>query len=369
MNNDKLIIAGGGLWGGLLAYALTIYRPEIEYQLYERGHQLGGNHTWCFHEADLGVEGMSFIRPLIHRSWEDYDVCFPGLKRRVALRYHALTSEQFHQVLSDRLPAHRLKLSTDYDMDGTADLVIDATGSRLRTAAAGYQKFLGIELKLARPHQLLRPVLMNACVEQREGFRFLYLLPFDSERILIEDTRYSLNPEFTPLMESELLAEVENLGLGEYQLLRQESGSLPIPLTEVLTAQPAGIINLAGIFHDTTGYSLPDAIRFILRLVKLPHLNHASILDLLQSYQSERRNHREYFRLLNRMLFHAAIPGQEYRVLQHFYTKSHPLISRFYAGELSGADKFRIFVGMPPVPIRNALKVFSDSLNNKVVIR
>jgi lycopene beta-cyclase len=367
MVNDKLIIAGGGLWGGLIAYALSTHRPEIEYHLYERGKQLGGNHTWCFHEADLDGEGMAFIRPFIHRSWEDYDVCFPGLKRRVALKYHALTSDQFHQVLSDSIPAQRLKLSTQYSMEDTADLVIDATGSGLTAEAAGYQKFLGLELKLERAHQLARPVLMNACVEQREGFRFLYLLPFDSDRILIEDTRYSLNPELSPQMESQLLTEVENLGLGEYQLLRRESGSLPIPLSEVLTAQPAGIINLAGIFHDTTGYSLPDAVRFILRLVKLPHLNHASMFELLQSYQTERRNHREYFRLLNRMLFHAATPGQEYRVLQHFYTKSYPLISRFYAGVLSGPDKVRIFVGMPPVPIRNALKVFSDSLNKAVI--
>ncbi len=48
---------------------------------------------------------------------------------------------------------------------------------------------------------------------------------------------------------------------------------------------------------------------------------------------------RAFFRLLNRMLFHAAEPDQSYRVLEHFYRLSPAVISRFYAAQLTNLDK------------------------------
>ena len=36
---------------------------------------------------------------------------------------------------------------------------------------------------------------MDARVPQEGGFRFMYVLPFTSKRLLIEDTRYSDGPE------------------------------------------------------------------------------------------------------------------------------------------------------------------------------
>jgi lycopene beta-cyclase len=69
---------------------------------------------------------------------------------------------------------------------------------------------------------------------------------------------------------------------------------------------------------------------------------------------------RSYYRLLNRMLFRAAEPGQRYRVLERFYRLPQPLIERFYAGRASLTDKLRILAGKPPVPIRRALACISE---------
>jgi lycopene beta-cyclase len=54
------------------------------------------------------------------------------------------------------------------------------------------------------------------------------------------------------------------------------------------------------------------------------------------------------------MLFHAAPPGQRYRVLEHFYRLPEPLIARFYAGRTTMLDKLRILSGRPPVKLKPA---------------
>ena len=59
--------------------------------------------------------------------------------------------------------------------------------------------------------------------------------------------------------------------------------------------------------------------------------------------------------MLNKMLFIAADPDQRYKVLQRFYGLDASLISRFYAGQSTFADKVRVLSGKPPVPIGRAL--------------
>jgi lycopene beta-cyclase len=46
-------LVGGGLANSLLAYRLRELRPELDLVVVERGPELGGNHTWSFHDSDL----------------------------------------------------------------------------------------------------------------------------------------------------------------------------------------------------------------------------------------------------------------------------------------------------------------------------
>ena len=54
-----LTILGGGLAGGLIAYALSQRRPEVRLELIERGETLGGNHVWSFFDGDIAFEGFA----------------------------------------------------------------------------------------------------------------------------------------------------------------------------------------------------------------------------------------------------------------------------------------------------------------------
>ena len=79
--------------------------------------------------------------------------------------------------------------------------------------------------------------------------------------------------------------------------------------------------------------------------------------------QHARNRHRQqgFYRLLNRMLFRAAVPGRRHLVLQRFYKLPKGLIERFYAGRTHAGDIVRILVGKPPVPVHRALACLREA--------
>ena len=68
-----------------------------------------------------------------------------------------------------------------------------------------------------------------------------------------------------------------------------------------------------------------------------------------------------YYRFLGSMLFGAARPGERYKVFERFYRLSPRLIERFYAGRSSAAQKLRVLVGKPPVPVHRAIPALLSS--------
>ncbi|NCU12765.1 MAG: lycopene cyclase, partial [Sphingomonadaceae bacterium] len=112
-----------------------------------------------------------------------------------------------------------------------------------------------------------------------------------------------------------------------------------------------------GFFHATTGYSFGLALQLAEELSRLP-----GPLDAAQlarwSRGRFRRHWREtrFFRVLNRMLFHAAAPDRRDRIFAHFYRLPQERIARFYAGKPTFSDMARILSGKPPVPVGAAIR-------------
>jgi len=205
---------------------------------------------------------------------------------------------------------------------------------------------------------------MDATVRQIDGYRFVYVLPLAHNRVLVEDTYYSDGSA----LDAELVAErvraiAAERGLGGEEL-RREQGVLPIlidgdpdifwPLND-----PVARLGLrGGFFHPTTGYSFSLALRMADRLSSLPGKFDGAMLAQWTRAQFLLHWHEgRYFRLLNRMLFHAAAPEERYRIFQHFYRLASDLIGRFYAGRLTPRDKLRILTGRPPVSVVKAVGV------------
>lgn len=112
----------------------------------------------------------------------------------------------------------------------------------------------------------------------------------------------------------------------------------------------------AGLFHHTTGYSLPEAAALADDIARQPELDSAVVAPWIRERVRRRWREQRVFRLLNRMLFLAALPAERHRILQHFYRLPEPVIARFYAGRLTAGDVVRVLTGTPPVPVRRALR-------------
>jgi lycopene beta-cyclase len=124
-------------------------------------------------------------------------------------------------------------------------------------------------------------------------------------------------------------------------------------------AAPIGL--RAGLFHPTTGYSLPDSVHVAnLIATECRPLTTDTVRSAVRAHAIQRNREQAFCRMLNRLLFGAAEPDRRYLVLQRFYKLSQGLIERFYAGRLTTLDKLRILTGKPPVPIRRALRFVEE---------
>jgi lycopene beta-cyclase len=376
MTTVDLALAGGGLANGLIALRLAQRRPEVRVRLVERDATLGGNHTWSFHEHDLEPAQHAWVAPLVAHAWPHYEVRFPGHARRLRSGYFAITSARFDAVLRETLgdavrtgtgiasaSPTALRLADGATLEAGA--VIDGRGARGDAhLSLGWQKFLGLELALEAPHGLDGPVVMDATVAQLDGYRFVYLLPLAPDVVLVEDTYYADRPGLPPdRARVRVMAYARTQGWRVRAVLREERGTLPI----VLDGDPVAFWDADGapiarsglaaaLFHPTTGYSLPDAVRLADRIAALPDLGAPALHAATRAWSLEAWRRRRFFRLLNRMLFRAAAPTERHRVFRHFYRMPEPLVRRFYAGAPTGADMLRLMIGRPPVPVRHALR-------------
>ncbi len=378
---DGLLIAGGGLSGCLAALAMARARPEIPILLVEEGESFGGNHIWSFFDADIDEGDRWLAEGLISHCWQGYYVAFPEHSRKLKAGYNSLRSVDLDKLVRERLRPDQYRLGTkivavrDNELvllggeKIRADAAIDARGAaNLSMLDLGWQKFVGREYRFAKPHAVDRPVIMDATVDQSDGYRFVYCLPFSETRMLVEDTYYSESPELDAAkIGARLDAYVAQRRWAGGEIEREESGVLPVAMGgdfgsfwRVGGARVAKFGMRGGFFHPTTGYTLPDAVRTASMLVKQKDLTGGVLHNVFEAYAAQLWKKRDFYRTLNTMLFRAAEPAQRYKVLERFYRLDPGLIGRFYAGQSSMFDRVRILSGKPPVPVGKAVSALKQ---------
>lgn len=233
----------------------------------------------------------------------------------------------------------------------------------LPALSCGWQKFVGQALRLSAPHHLDRPVIMDARVDQHDGYRFVYALPTGPQEIFVEDTYYTDGPQLdVPAIRARIARYAAAQGWQVEAVAHEETGVLPVvksgdfgnfwPRNDIVAR--AGV--RAGLFHPTTGYSLPMAVEFALALADNMPMDGATLATWARNRAAQHWRNGGYYRLLDTMLFDAAPAEERYRIFERFYRLPEPLVMRFYAGRSSFADKIRILCGKPPVRIRAAMQ-------------
>ena len=384
-NGCDVAIVGGGLAGGLIALALATRCPQVQVRVIEEGAQPGGNHRWSWFASDLDVAGTKLLAPLRKAEWQaGYEVDFPRFRRVLDTQYRSLSSHDFASHLAQALPAGTLvtgRRAETIAADGVmlaggerlpAGAVIDCRGFRpTRHLNGGWQVFLGRHLRVDRPHGLTRPTIMDARVDQTDGYRFVYVLPLAADELFIEDTYY----QDSPVLDRALLSgRVDAYSVGHGwtgTVLGEETGVLPVITGGDFAAWQAearvpGVARAgagAGFVHPLTSYTLPFAVETALAVAeafeRTPGLTGAALADLLERRGREHWRSMGFYRLLGTMLFGAADPAERYRVFERFYALKPSLVERFYAGRSSWADKARVLSGRPPVPVAAAVRALA----------
>ena len=379
---DKYDVAilGGGLAGGLIALALAKRRPDVSVLLIEQNDVIGGNHIWSFFESDIAPADRWLAAPLVSHSWAGHDVVFPHYRRTLPGAYHSVRSERLDQQVRAALPPEAIVTGGRIHAAGPTSVlledgrvieaggVIDARGpGDLDRLELGWQKFVGQEVRLSQPHSLERPIIMDANLEQIDGYRFLYVLPFAPDRLLIEYTYYSSRPHLAPGVITPRIAHYAAArGWKVAEVVREECGMVPVVMGGDFDAYwqsggdgiaKAGV--RAGNFHPLTGYSLSDAVRTATRIAAMPDLSGETLHDTLHAEAKALWQKRGFYRMLTRMLFRAAHPPERWKILDQFYRHDERLIARFYGARSTWSDKLEMLMGKPPVPIGRALRAIA----------
>ena len=373
---SDLAIVGGGLAGGLVALALARLRPELTIALIEAETHFGGNHIWSFFDTDVAAEHRWLVDPLISRHWDSYDVHFPKYSRKLNNGYNSIESKNLDRELRKRFPADALKTGQKVTRtepgrvhlaDGTkivARAVLDVRGGGdISALETGWQKFCGQMLRLKEPHGLERPIIMDATVEQIDGYRFVYCLPFSDTDIFVEDTYYADKAALDSAASHSRIAEyISSRGWTIESIMSEEKGQLPVIYGgdfEAFWKDNQGVEARAGaraaLIQPITSYSLPMAVRTAFLIAEMPEITQNTLDTMLRDLAKDHWRKGKFYRLLCAFLFLGAEPEKRYKTLQHSYAKSEPLLARFYAGNSTLMDKIRLLSGKPPISVSRAI--------------
>jgi lycopene beta-cyclase len=382
--DDELMdvaVVGGGLAGGLAVLALRAQRPEWKIGLIEP-QPIGGNHIWSFFDGDISQAGRALLQPLTDYRWDSYDVRFPAYQRHIDMAYNSMSGESLRAAVLAALGGGGLIAQGAREV--TAQTVVLEDGSRVRARHVvdargfgavdrldcGWQKFVGQALTVKGGHGLRAPTVMDVTVAQQDGYRFVYCLPFDDETVFVEDTYYSDDAALDVMGVTARISDYAAAqGWDVTGISRTETGVLPVVMAGDFGAlwpeedDVARIGVRGGMFHATTGYSLPFAVAEALALpdmIAQADNGGPSLGTQMRARAKAHWGRQAYYRLLSTMLFRAAVPEQRYLIFQRFYRLSPHLVARFYAGASNIADRLRILMGKPPVPVGRAISAIKD---------
>lgn len=376
-----VVLLGAGLSNGLIAAALLHHCPSARIAVIDQNPTLESQKTWCFHESDVKhvSAAWAWLRPFVAHQWSHYDVFFPSYTRRFDGAYHCITGERFGEVLQAKLSSPNVRQFLSSGAEVHRNVVVLQNGLRLdarvvfdgrgaaRPEGCGFQKFVGWELEVAAGKSALptAPVLMDATVEQVDGYRFVYVLPLDVGRLLVEDTYFSSSHIMdVATLEGRLRSYVASQGWQLVRVVRSEKGVLPMPWSEQKTTPRSSDENVfdvgyrGGWFHAATGYSMPMAVAVAQAValgisagIKDAQPLVTAVARALEPLQSVFGDRGRFYRLLNRLAFKAVADGDRRAVFERFYKLPVGLIDRFYAGRSTWLDSARILGGRPPVPL------------------
>jgi lycopene beta-cyclase len=284
--NADIIIAGAGCAGLSLAWQLVSHGFTTQrIVLIDPIKKTTNDRTWCFWESQPGD-----FESVVKYAWHELDFCGASSADKIALdikpyAYKMIRSADFYGHIHRQLAQYPNVVHVNSAItsitsasDGTltrgalvetaettyrAKLVFNSIPNLLKTSSNTtyhhlIQHFVGWFIKTAKPvFTPQRALLMDYRVPQHNDTRFVYVLPFDQDRALVEFTVFS--PNLLPKHTYDLaLRDYLRALTCDYEIEESEFGAIPMtdapfernPLPHVINIGGTG-----GMTKASTGYT------------------------------------------------------------------------------------------------------------------
>jgi lycopene beta-cyclase len=388
MEHTDIILAGAGLSGLTLALELA-KRPffsEKNILLLDRDEKNRNDRTWCFWAKENEP-----LPPVVHKTWGDCHFYGEKWAKRLQIapyRYHMVRGADYYAWAKgelSRCPNVRWKKADILGFDAASGTVksdvgefrgehvfnsaffmadggrvtVDggrgmangewvSAGQRARTTLL--QHFKGWEIEA--PRAVFDPAVvtfMDYRLEQRGETRFVYVLPFDERRALVEFTVFSRRL----CEEAEYRAELQRyitevLGIPQFDILGEEFGVIPMTDLPLLPEGEGRVVNIGtagGFVKASSGYAFLRTQRKTRAFVDDWERNRRPCPAVLRSPW--------LFRTLDsimlRVLDQGAVSGKDFftQLFQRLPARS---VFRFLDEDASFADTLRVLAAPPTWP-------------------
>lgn len=279
MKQYDYILTGAGMSGLSLAYYLT--KSKLAHKrilLIDKERRTQNDRTWCFWE-----QGQGPFESVVSRRWPVIRFCGNAFEQNLPLgayAYKMIRSKDFYRQVWEQLgkfPNVEFVQTDILDITETPESAVVSTPLGSFEASFVFDSTNPLKLNLPNRHNLLQhfkgwfieapydvfdpelPYIMDFRIEQHNDCRFLYVLPFNKRRALVEFTLFTpslLEPEAYDSALAGYLKEFWQLT--EYQIEETEFGVIPMsdePIEEYPGERIVRIGTAGGYTKPSTGYT------------------------------------------------------------------------------------------------------------------
>ena len=367
-----VLIAGGGLAGLLLAAGLCDERfAALRVCVIEPRLRYARDRTWSYWR-----QGPHDLSHLERRTWQQWSVAHEGCEiQRTATGwvYASVDADTVYaHALQKIKAAHHVQLLQGWVVEGDlsaevslkqshsgqshrqrARRVVDARARVQVRPSDLVQQFVGWEVRSDQAVFKPETVQLMHFESAQQGLHFMYALPYDAHRALIETTWISL-ASHRPDFDSELRKAVQQrLGNASYDVVYQEQGCLPL----ITPAQPRdGVIRLGRsgtALRRSTGYAFLNTMEQVKRLLaSFPHDT-----KTLANFRAPEFQH-SAVQLWMDAVFLQAISSNWKAAPEHFMAMFERVpadaVLRFLSGQENWTDRWTIMQALPKLPFLRA---------------
>jgi lycopene beta-cyclase len=278
-----------------------------------------------------------------------YDECRRIVEQHQLVRVHSSVSsiartENAVQVITENGEFHA---ETIFDSRPPAFALPEKNEALL------WQTFIGYIISQSESYKQSDCVdLMDFDIPQDGYTQFMYVLPLPNNRILVEVTRFGIEPITSEQAEPILDAYIQRR-FGTYTILETEKGTIPMSTAKIVREKIEGVIPIggrSGAIKPSTGYAFKKMFQGAEHLAEQLRTKKA-----LSPLKMEPKRFQFYDRLLLLILLQNPALGKP--IFSVLFKKNHVFsVFRFLEGKTSIFQDIRILLTLPFRPFLRVLK-------------